>query len=841
MIAPSYDMSGIEGTPFDTRLEHLRPLTQAWIGKIETAERARAPWKEMADECMMFYSKSAAAMFSPNYEKKFWRNIQAPRFRISINKAFEVVAVMAPSLMWQVPHREVKPKRKDKLPEGIFQVDPVAQQMQQQFQQEDQRREAIDETTATLLSEWLNFTPSEQPMGGLIKESELAIVDALIKGRGVMVTRPFQFPGDDRTYTGSFRVPPEDVYIDADARQPSEAKWMAIKHAEPYWMVERRFGYKKGQLRGRATLESHWSTGERSTNQEQAGQYRASGQTSDIIIWYEIYSKMGCGAAMSGTDTKIANQLEEAVGDYAYIAVSPSVPHPLNCHHHRMYDNSSEKIAEKFKWPVEYWRDDDFPIEFLDFYPNTDESDPAQAWPIPLLAPAMGELKFLNFLVPWLANRVWNTSRDFWAVAQGHVSHYKKYLQEGGDLTIIPTPMQTEDVRKVIQRIEHAETRMDVWRIIELVSEMFDKRTGLTEFMYGRNEGGTQNRTAEETIAKKQAVNVRPDHMQKKVVGWQSRMAAKEAYAARMFVKPRDVIPLLGEAGGYFWGEYVNHKDPNIVFRQLSYDVAASSIRRPNRERDIANFNQAMQHFTGFVQQYTQATNSWDVVNALLDQWGSLHDMDLRKMHFAPPQPDPQEQQMQQQQQQMEMQKIQADLQKAQAGVQKAQIDAQSKQQQAQAQQLMAKLNMSAQQQGIQIDAQKAQMGMQIDQQKAQMGMQTDAQKAQMAMQIEQQKAEMGLQTDMQKSQLGMQADAQKLQTGIQGQMMDARTKLQIDMASHMQEMEQDQTKHLMELLQDRQEHQLEMQQKEEMGTIQQALARKSAEQRPKPQTEDAK
>jgi hypothetical protein len=804
----SYSLDGIEGTPFDAKLEHLRPLTQAWIGKIEASERSRASWKAMADECMMFYSKSAAAMWSPNYEKKFWKNVQAPKFRISINKAFEVVAVMGPSLMWEVPHRQVSPKRRYGLPDEIFRVDPQAQAMEEQFRRQEMERDAIDQTTATLLSEWLNFTPREQPMGGLIRESELAIVDALIKGRGCMVTRPFQFPGDDRTYTGSFRVAPEDVYLDPDARQPSEAKWIAIKHAEPYWMVERRFGYKKNQLRGRATLESHWSTGERSAFPDQAGQYRASGQTSDILIWYEIYSKMGCGANMSGVDPKIASELERTVGDYAYVAISPSVPHPLNCHHHRMYDNSSKQIAEKFKWPVEYWRDDDFPIEFLDFYPNTDETDPAQAWPIPLLAPAMGELKFLNFLVPWLANRVWTTSRDFWAVAQGHVSHYKKYLQEGGDLTVIPTPMQADDVRKVIQRIEHAETRMDVWRIIELVSQMFDKRTGLTEFMYGRNEGGTQNRTAEETIAKKQAVNIRPDHMQKKVVGWQSRLAAKEAYAARGFVRPKDVAPLLGQAGAYFWGKYVNNDDPNAVFRQLSYDVAASSIRRPNRERDVANFNQAMQFFTSFVQQYTQATGNWEVVNALLTQWGDLHDMDLRSMHFQPPEPDPQQQQMQQMQMQAEMQKLQADVQKAQAGMQKAQIDAQAKQQQAEAQAVMAKLNMAAKQQGVQVDVQKAQM----------------------AMQLEQQKSQMGLQSEMQKRQIAAQADMQKMQSNAQSKAMDAHTKMQLDMASHIQELEQDQTRHLMDMLQDRQRHELDMQQKIELAAMQQAeaLARKA-------------
>ena len=42
--------------------EFFRPLVAGWIGKIEAAIAARKQWRDVATECEMFYSKSAAAM-----------------------------------------------------------------------------------------------------------------------------------------------------------------------------------------------------------------------------------------------------------------------------------------------------------------------------------------------------------------------------------------------------------------------------------------------------------------------------------------------------------------------------------------------------------------------------------------------------------------------------------------------------------------------------------------------------------------------------------------------------------------------------------------------------------
>lgn len=806
MLSPTVNSvsSQYEGTALDPRHDHMRPLVNGWVTKIESANRARSGWKEMADECMMFYQKSAAAMWDPQYSKKFWSGTSAPKFRITINKAFELVAIFGPNLMWDVPHRQVTPKRQVEIPEEIYQFDPIAQQMRQQFDQSRTQDQAIDTVVSNMMQTWLNYTPREQPET-LEKHSQLAIVDALVKGRGVMMTRPFSFPASDRTMTGSFRLDPYRLLIDPDAQSLSDAKWISIRHEEPTWQAERRFNLPAGSLKGRATLESHWSQGERISSD--INMHRVAGQTNDMIVWYEVFSKTGVGARLSGMNESVRNLLEETVGDYAYIAVSPSVPWPLNMPQDQMYSKSTEHVREAFEWPVPVWTDSTWPISVLDFYPNTDLEDSSRAWPIPPLAPAMGELKFLNFLIPWLCNRIYNTSRDFWLVAGPYRDQFIRHLQEGGDLTVIGTPLQVEDVRKAIQLLQHAETRGDAWHIVEMVAELFDKRTGLTEFAYGRNEGGTQNRTAEETLAKKSAVGVRPEHMQKQVVAWQSEIATKEAFCTRWFVKAKDVLPLVGQGGAYLWQRYIESTEVERVVRQMRYSIAASSIRRPNRDRDLANFTQAMQQWLPVIQAYTQQTQNYEPMNNLMQLWGELHDMDMSKLTIPPPQPDPQQQQMQQQQMQMEMAKLQADAQKSQMLLKKAQIDAQARQQ-------LAQLQMQA----------------------GQMNLQNSMAQNQMQMESAKQKSQLDLMGTFQKNRLDQEAGASKMQMAqqtAQGKLqMDALStqgRLEMDALAASQDLKQDQMQHILDMLQDREKHEQELTQAAQMGKLKLQLMKVSA------------
>jgi hypothetical protein len=763
--------------------EFLRPLCTAWLEKLESAKEARSRWKEVADECMMFYSQSASAMWNNDYSKKFWKGVKLPRFRITINKAFEMVAIYGPNLMWEYPHRTVSPKKPMSFPEELVQfLDPQQQQIVQALQQQQMMKDAGDKVTASMMDLWLNYTPGEQPDGGLVHHSKRAITDSLIKGRGCLASRPYKMPGSDITLTGSFHVDPYDVLTDGDFKSVGDCKWIAIRKVEHAKDVEERYQLPKGTLKGRATLESSWQRSELKTD-PMSGTNRNAHKTADLIAYWEIYSKAGAGCSHASMDNSIREHMENVVPRYAYFAICESVPYPLNLPTDKLRSGlTDEEVKAATQWPVDMWRDDRWPVEFLDYF-----VDPNSAWPIAPLAPGLGELKLLNFLVSWMASRVWSSSRDFWAVAGPHVDHYKEYLLNGDDQSIIPTPVSVEDVRKAVTILTQPETRQDLSKLIAFVSDMFDKRVALTPFMYGLNQDGTQNRTAEETMAKSRAVQARPEYMAKQVADWQSRVAVAEAFVTKRFVTSQDILQLAGPLAAFMWQQFVEGRDPSQIARQFDYSISATSIRRPDRDRDLANYQQVLQYFLGVVQQYGAGSGNYEPFNFLMQQWGNFHDADLSGAMIPPPQP-PSE--AQQQMEQLTMQELQAKVEYLMAQAQAKQADAQATMVEAQ------------------LKPQEMQMQMAVEQMRAQRE----------SSKLEAEQASLGI--DMMRQQAELEGDLAQTQFAQQTTLLD---------------MLQDSERHAQEMDQDEERHEQELRQKQEMGKVQIELAKKAAAAKPKP------
>ena len=826
--------------------EFFRPLTNGWLSKLESAARSRKDWKDTADECMMFYANSAKAMWDPQISKKFWRGTKLPRFRVTINKAFEMVAIFGPNLFWDVPHRTVEGKRPMNLPPEFFMGDPQLQMMGQQLMQSQQSRELEDKIISFLMDRWLNYTPREQPGGGLSGHSQRAMLDALIKGRGATAIRPYKMPGSGRNLTGGFRVAPENIFLDPDFDSVDECRWMAIKHIDVHTDVEKRFQLPANSLKNKSTLESSFTFGELSTD-DQSSAHRKNGQTNDLVIWYEIYSKSGVGCSHTTMDPTMREHLTETVGQYAYIAICGDVPYPLNMSAEKLRKGASdEEVKEAFSWPVPFYADDKWPVEFLDFYTN-----PESAWPVAPLAPGLGELKLLNFLMSWFTNRVWSSSRDFWAVAMPYIDHYKDYLNNGEDQSIIPTPVGLKSPKEAIEILTQPETRQDMTQLIGFVSDMFDRRVGLTATIYGQNENNTQNRTAEETSSKQRAVMARPEYMQKQVVDWQSRIAQSEAFLTRWFVTAQDVMPLLGEAGAALWSRYIESTDIELVARQFNYTIAASSIRRPNRDRDTANFQQVMGLFAPAMQSYAEGTGNYEPYNGMVSEWCTLHDANPESLLIPSTQPTPEEQaaqaQLQQQMQQIEMAVQQATAQKLGAEGQAIMAEVQLEQQKVQTDMQVKQAEMQVKMQGEQAKMQLEQAKLQADMQMQQIELQAKAQTEQMKMAGDQQKMQADLQMKQQEMQMGlsklqaeiqMKAEAAQQKMGLD--MKAAEQKLQIEQAKAGIDMEADSTKgniemmqdaasHEQEMIQDQEVHEQEMEQKEEAAKQALDTAKKTA------------
>ena len=803
------DLADVQGYEF------MRPLCQGWLAKIEAAMtcKGRKHWKEVADECQMFYSRSAAAMWDQNYSKKFWRGMKPPKFRISINKAFEFVAIYGPNLIWDTPHRTVAPKKQlDISPELLG---PMAEQIGQQLAMES----AKDRAVAQLLQQWLNYTPREMPGGGLESHNELAVIDALVKGRGCTWPQVYRMPGSQRTLTGCFRKPPEDLLIDPDFKTLQEAKWIGLRHVEPHWAVEKKFQLPPGSLKNKASMESGWHYAELKGTEDQGTGERRSGKTNDLVVWYEIWSKMGTGARMTGMPDFLKNQLEESVGDYAYLAICPDCPYPLNCPADKLRNGATEAdVKADFEWPVPLWTDDRWPVELLEFYPDTES-----AYPIPPIAPGLGELKAINCIVSGLVNRTWQNGRQMWGVLGAYYDEMKKQLDDGEDLSVFAIPVGgQEDIRKICQLFESKEINRDSWEILSLLSDTFDKRVGLTAFVYGQNEGGTQDRTAETTKQRSSAVGVRPDHMQKKVIGWQSRVASVEGFLTRWFIKADDVLPLLGNAGAMLWQQFIENTDVELVVRQMDFQIAAASVRRPNRDKQIESFNEAIARWLPVAQTRAELTQDYEPINGAMQILAELHDMEgMEKLYFPPTEQDQELPQLQKEQLRAEVQKTAAEARKAEAEAQNNPAELKA-----------AELQMEAQNQEregqLEIEVEQAKLKMELVRLEAEMAMK----KAELEIKV--QEGQLKLQQQQQQNELKAQQGMVDLQvkeaTGLQQIQMG---KQQMEMQK--QQMQQQKQAGDVKLQQQKQESQTKIATTKAESQVKVSAAKQMAKAKPKP------
>ncbi len=771
----------------DYQDDFLKPLVTAWLGRIRQAEEARAPWKRLGDECMHFYEATANFLWDQSKQYKFWEGVTAPTFRVVIAKAFELVAQIGPSLFFRAPRRLVTPRKLNALPQEIFgdvEQDPMAQQVFQQYQMEMSADMQADTARARLMETWLNYTPDQMPGGGLEEHVERAIVEALVKGRGVLWPQPYSVPGSDRTLTGLFFDSVDNLLIDPDAEKLEDARWFIRRRVESYRKLEERFQLPKGMLKHKATLETVWAS--TSDSREQGRENKAK----DLIVWYEIFSKCGPGCDYSNLDERVSEHLESVTGQFAYLAICPSCDYPLNLPTGALRAGATDDyVRNAMQWPIPFWAGGHLPFVALDFYPNA-----RSVWPMPPLAPGIGELKFLNVMISHLCNRIWMSSRDFIAVSKSAYKEVEKIIREGQDLSIIPVSDVHEDISKMIKFLDQPDVNFDAWQIVDRVAAMFDKRTGLTDLVYGLAD--TQSRSAEDAATKRQATSARPDHMARKVEKWMGQASALEGFCTRWFVKAKDVQPLIGKTAAQLWSFLIDSQDVDLVVSGMQYTVEAGSGRRRNYELELNNLNQALQFFFPELSKHADVTTDVTALNALIQRWGESAQIDLSDIQLGPRMPPPAE------------------------GPTPEEMEMQMNQEEHQADMEMKQLDMQSKQFELEVKREEAQMKLALEQEKLEL----ERQKAMLEIQIEQIKAKQKIELAEQDMQLKM----------VQGEM-----DLEMQTQQHEQSMEQDRVLHDQEMKQSQARGKLDLEMTKKTGETKNKLAEQKAKQaaanKPKP------
>jgi hypothetical protein len=619
-------------------LEILRPICTAWKEKINAAIKHRQGWYDVAEQCEMFYAAACGFMWDDKYRTKLKLPKYAPKFQMTIAKAFEFVAIFGPSLYWRNPIRTFKSRQQITLaPDMLPFLPPEVQAQAAIVHQRGVQEQYAVELTRQLVSGWLNYTPGENAGGGLKMHSMLAITDALVKGRGCLEVRPYSYPGSERLLTGSFYVHPYDVVIDPDANSTWDAKWIAVRYTQPTWEVERMFGVEPGTFKDYSRTSTYGGQAENGTVYNAKGE-RVVGSTFDSMTYWRIYSKGGVGVRLKDTDKQIPQlqTLDQIVGDFACICVAEcdDSKEPLNMPSAVLMSAPEEEIKRRFAWPIPYYKDGKWPVAFLDFYPR-----PGSTWPIAPLQPGLGELMFMNVMMSHACNRMVTSLRDFVQAPEALRDKVQTVMDELNDLGVFGVTQEFAG-QDVIKFIQHPPMNMDYWRIMDAVADAFDKRVGLSDLMYGNNPGAA-SRTAEDAAIKRQSLSVRPDYFASQVEDWQSQIASMENLCTQVFIRPQDVAPVLGEVGAMLWQSLVMSRPIEDVLRDTQMTIEAGTARKPNKDRDVANITQAMQMFLPFLQQYTMASGNPGPLNAMIRQWGEANDFDPSEMFIPPPPPPP--------------------------------------------------------------------------------------------------------------------------------------------------------------------------------------------------------
>ena len=629
----------------------LRSISQSWLDKIKQSEKHKRPFTEDAKEAMQFFDGHGDWFWKDNEKRSSYSKMKPPSFRICINKTFEAVKLFGSVIYARNPVRTVTPRRFPVIspvqvgidPTQPPQMDPMTGQpmpdqaveafiqTSNQIGMEEESRKGISE----LVEAYLNYTPVELNL----KEHSRKVVDeAIIKGMGVWWTEMVELEddtGEQFGIVGSFFDSCDNIQWDPDADEQEDILWCARKCIHPVDEVAAKYGLDREDLKGH--LESFVAR-----SQEEDRDYRnkkRNGKTNDLIVYWKIYSKTGFGHTLKGAPKEFKT-LFDSLGKNCYIVVAEGVNFPLNVPKQIAMEEPDESglpntVFTRSRWPIPFYADNNgWPFIPLQFHRK-----PGYSWPISHLKPGIPELKFMNWVISGLTSRIILSCKTLIGVNKAAEKDLKEQIlkhEEGGFSLIELSETLGRSVDDVISVFQLPAVTPDVWQILSAVSDMFDKRVGLTELVYGMTR--SQFRSAAEAQVKSEQISVRPDDMANVLEDAMSMLARREALAARWLLTGKDVAPILGPLGAQVWDMQVNAMGINRVAREFEYRIEAGSARKPNKAGRVEQMQMAVQTI-GPVAQQLIGLGIVDPWNALMTDWAKSLDIDPKPYMVPPPAP----------------------------------------------------------------------------------------------------------------------------------------------------------------------------------------------------------
>ena len=630
----------------------LRSVATGWLSKLKQAEKHKRPFSTDAKECMQFFDGGENWFWEPK-EGQNYSKLSPPSFRMTVNRAFEAVKLLGSVIYARNPVRTVTPKAFPVIsptalgidPSAPPQIDPMTGQPMpdpqvQQFIQISQQIGMIEEmrkTVSSIMESYLNYSPNELNL----KEHTRKVVDeGILKGMGVWWTEMVEVGGENEPpvgIVGSFFDSVDNLLFDPDADEQEDILWCARRCVHPLSDVAEKYGLNKEDLKGH--LESFVSRAEEGDRGYKMK--KKNGKTNDLIVYWKIWSKTGFGHNLKGSPKEFA-QMFDGMGKNCYLVVAEGVDTPLNVPKEVALEEPDEtglpnSLFTRTRWPIPFYAD----VGGWPFTPCQFHRKPGYSWPIAHMKPGLPELKFINWAMSFLATRLMTSSKTMVGVSKAAGDDIKdqilKHEQSGFSLIELSETLG-KSVNDIVSVFQLPQVSPEFFTILQAVSEMFDKRVGLTELTYGLTRA--MFRSAAEAQVKSEQISVRPDDMADVLESAMSVLARREALAARWLLEPKDVAPVLGPLGAEVWQRMLDQTTLDQLAREYEYRIEAGSARKPNKAGIVEKANMAVQTLGPILQGFA-AQGQVEPLNALMKTWCDALDIDPSQFVIQPPPPPP--------------------------------------------------------------------------------------------------------------------------------------------------------------------------------------------------------
>jgi len=411
-----------------------------------------------------------------------------------------------------------------------------------------------------LMQDYLNYTPQETC---LYDENILAANQAIAHGRGVWWTGW----NPKKKLIQSVWDSDKNLILDPDAKSRVRLNWCARKREKPRWEVEALYPQSA------AAIADMKPIGNRPTD--------GSDSNSQMVCYYEVYMRAGLHHYNS----------EAHFGDATDTPVKYIV-------------TEQSKLLAEMPWEIPWFMDDDWPFTEFDPLPC-----PGSVWPNNPLQPGLGHQEALNYLYTDFIAKFRASAKIMMAVmtrngekpSDDAVADLFRLNERFPIIEINATgALDQAKISDYFQQLKIDAGINEFQAAYQIIKNEFAEHTGLYAVLHAGHQDA-QSRSSREADMKDRNSRTRIDAMHKRFEEAQSKLARKEAIAARFMHTPDEIANILGPEAGQMWGTVMPPQDammnPNAVnfeqfFRETDYTIETGSTRRPNIDRQLEVFEQ---------------------------------------------------------------------------------------------------------------------------------------------------------------------------------------------------------------------------------------------------------